>query len=126
MNKLKEIIFRKGFKITVLDESKDNCVIKFDIALKVKEENKKYTYLIEEIPSMIKGINKVDLNFEELIAKINYDESLISLEKILKILDVAKELIIEEWDYIKKNGEDNTEEVLVVLKKKFKIQISKI
>lgn len=126
MNKLKEMIFKKGFKITVLDNSNNNCVIKFDIPLKLKEENKKYTYLIEEIPDIIKGVNKVDLNFEKLIAKIYYDENLINLDKILKILDIAKELIIEKWDYIKENGEDNIDIILAVLKEKLKVKISNI
>lgn len=126
MNKLKEMIFKKGFKITVLDNSNNNCVIKFDIPLKLKEENKKYTYLIEEIPDIIKGVNKVDLNFEKLIAKIYYDENLINLDKILKILDIVKELIIEEWDYIKENGEDNIDSVLAILKEKLKVKIFNI
>lgn len=125
MNKIKQAIFRKSFKIVVLKDLSDECVIKFDIPFKLKEEHREYYYLIDEIPDMINGINKIDLNEEDLIVNISYDNKKINLEYILKILDEAKEFIIEEWDYIKENNEDNLDQLINELKIKFRDRISK-
>lgn len=120
MNAIKSIIAKKTIKFKVIESTVGKCIIKVDTMTKAKTEISTYDYLLNRVPKIINGIEKVSLDYDKLTADISYDNKKISEERILEILEVAKELIIDNFDYIEENYENDLEKVIDSIEKKLK------
>lgn len=123
MNKIKEMIIRKKLKYEIENKEKGLDIIKFDKGIKIKEDQTKYFYLLNDISSIVKGIKNADVKIDKNEIHITYDENYISKEKIKMIIDELKEFIIENMDELEKIEEDDIENIVKVMKIKFKERI---
>lgn len=126
MNTIKNIIAKKTIKFKVLESVENKLVIKIESVFKGKEEISSYNYLLDRIPNIVPGINSVSLDYDNLIGTITYDNKKINEEKILKILEISKKAIIDDFDYIKENYESNLDEVIDSMEKKLKQKINEL
>ncbi|WP_297518269.1 hypothetical protein [uncultured Clostridium sp.] len=125
MNKFKEMLIRKGFKFKVKEIEEGQVEVIFETAVKLKDEYSEYFYLLDEVPGVIKGIEKVTIDIKVKKAKINFNNRILEINDIEKILDDIKEFIIEQWDFISGTNEDELEKAIIVLKNNFKDRIAK-
>ncbi|WP_055070850.1 hypothetical protein [Clostridium massiliamazoniense] len=126
MNTIKNIIAKKTIKFKVLESVENKLVIKIESVFKGKEEISSYNYLLDRIPNIVPGINSVSLDYNNLIGTITYDNKKINEEKILKILEISKKAIIDDFDYIEENYESNLDEVIDLMEKKLKQKINEL
>ncbi|MGL5069540.1 MAG: hypothetical protein ACRC6T_17305 [Sarcina sp.] len=125
MNKLKEMIIRKGFNFKVIEVSIGKAEVSFETALKLKDEYSEYFYLLDEVPGIIKGIKKVEVELKIKKATISFNNNILDIKDIENLLLDIKEFIIEEWDFVSEAKEEETQKVIMTLKNKFKERISK-
>ncbi|MGL4763276.1 MAG: hypothetical protein ACRCWG_17795 [Sarcina sp.] len=125
MNKLKEMIIRKGFNFKVIEVSIGKAEVSFETALKLKDEYSEYFYLLDEVPGIIKGIKKVEVELKIKKATISFNNNILDIKDIENLLLDIKEFIIEEWDFVSEAKEEETQKVIMILKNKFKERISK-
>ncbi|MGL4740389.1 MAG: hypothetical protein ACRC41_06225 [Sarcina sp.] len=118
MNKVKELIIRKMLKWKIEKVEEGNLYLAFDSIVKMKDDYIEYYYLLDKVPSIINGIKKVNILIKENKVVIEYNVSIINEIKIQTILEEVKELVIENWDYISDNKEENIDEVVKVLSEK--------
>lgn len=126
MNKIKEMIIRKSFKFKVTNIDKGIDIVKFDFAMKIKEEYSEYFYLLYDVEKIIDGINKIEFDIDAKEAKVYYDDKKIDSEKIIKMIDTLKKFIIENLDFISGVKENEIEESVEYMKNKFKDSILKL
>lgn len=125
MKSIKNIIAKKTIKFKIIESLKGKLTIKIDTVFKAKDELNSYDYLLKRIPNIINGINEVSLNYKDLVVIINYDDKKINEERILEILEISKELVIDNLEYIEDNYEENLEEMLKIMEEKLKLKLIK-
>lgn len=126
MNTIKNIIAKKTIKFKVLESVENKLVVKVESVFKGKEEFSSYNYLLDRIPKIVPGINSVSLDYNNLTGIINYDNKKINEDKILKILEVSKTVIINNFDYIEENYQLNLDKVIDSMENKLKKEINEI
>lgn len=125
MNKLKEMLIRKGLNFKVVNMAENKVEVRFETAIKMKDEYNEYLYLLDEVPQVIKGIDAVGLDINSQRAVIQYNNRVLDIKDIEALLLDIKEFIIEEWDFVSDSKEEDTKKIIEVLKNKFKDRISK-
>ena len=125
MNKIKEMLIRKGLNFKLVNVAEDKVEVKFEKTIKMKEEYNEYLYLLDEIPEVIRGVKKVSLDVNNQKAIIVYDNRILNIGDIENLLLDIKEFVIEEWDFVSDSKEEDIKKIIVILKNKFKDRISK-
>lgn len=125
MNKIKEMLIRKGLNFKLVNVAEDRVEVKFEKTIKMKEEYKEYLYLLDEVPEVIKGVKKVSLDINDQKAIIVYDNKILNTGDIESLLLDIKEFVIEQWDFVSDSKEEDTKKIIAILKNKLKDRISK-
>lgn len=125
MNKIKEMLIRKGLNFKLINVEEDRVEVKFEKTIKMKEEYKEYLYLLDEVPEVIKGVKKVSLDINDQKAIIVYDNKILNTGDIESLLLDIKEFVIEQWDFVSDSKEEDTKKIIAILKNKLKDRISK-
>ncbi|MGL4451933.1 MAG: hypothetical protein ACRCTZ_12150 [Sarcina sp.] len=123
MNKFKEMIIRKGLNFKVINLAQDKVEVKFETAIKMKDEYNEYLYILDEVPQIIRGVRSVSLDINSQRAIIEYDIKVLDIKKIEEVLDDIKEFIIEEWDFVSDSKDEDTKKIIELLKNKFKHRV---
>ncbi|MGL4655802.1 MAG: hypothetical protein ACRCWM_07960 [Sarcina sp.] len=125
MNKLKEMLIRKGLNFKVANVAENKVEVRFETPLKMKAEYNEYLYLLDEVPAIIKGIENVVVDIRTQKGVIRYNNTILDMKDIENLLLDIKEFIIEEWDFISDSKDEDVKKIISVLKNKFKDRIFK-
>ena len=125
MNKFKVMIIRKGLDFKVSSKGDGKALVKIETAIKLKNEYCDYLYILDDIKDVINGVFKVKVDIKKREAIIDFDVSLLNIEKIEKILLDVKEFTIENWDFINEFEQDEIEEGIKILKMRFRDRYNK-
>ncbi|MGL5615793.1 MAG: hypothetical protein ACRDD2_06105 [Sarcina sp.] len=126
MKSIKAIVAKKTIKFKVIESLEGLLKIKIETIFKAKDELSGYDYLLQRIPKILDGVNSVSLDYDNLIATISYDKNKVTEEFILKVLEEAKILIIDNLDYIEENYEKDLESVISKMESLLKDKIKNI
>ncbi|WP_297437218.1 hypothetical protein [uncultured Clostridium sp.] len=126
MNKFKAMIIRNGLDFKVSDKGIGKALVKIETAIKLKDEYCSYFYILDDIKEVINGVLKVKVDIKKKEAIIDFDVSLLNIDKIEKILLDVKEFIIENWDFINEFEQDEMEEGIKILKMRFRDRYNKV
>ena len=126
MNKFKAIIIRSGLNFKVSNKEDGKALVKIETAIKLKDEYCDYLYILDDIKNVINGVLKVKVNIKKREAIIDFDVSLLNVDKIERILLDVKEFIIENWDFINEFEQDEMEEGIKILKMRFRDRYNKV
>ena len=126
MNKFKAMIIRNGFTFKVNSKGQGKILVKIETAIKLKDEYCDYLYILDDIKTVIKGVLNVDVDIKKKEAIIDFDDKLLDINKIEKILLDVKEFIIENWDFINELEDNSMEEGIKLLKTRFRDRYNKV
>lgn len=126
MKSIKAIVAKKTIKFKVIESLEGFLKIKIETIFKAKDELSSYDYLLQRIPKILEGVNSVSLDYDNLIATINYNKDKVTEEFILKVLEEAKVLVIDNLEYIEENYEKDLELVISKMESLLKDKVKTI
>ena len=73
----------------------------------IEDEYKNYEHFVLEAIQMLKGINKVNVDYDRGLVTIMYNESQVSAEEIYRWIDILVDISLDNKEFIKDNWEKN-------------------
>lgn len=109
---LKRCAIKMASNIKVEESKRGKVVLKNDLILKGILKNSDYEDLIIKSIFIMNGINKVDFNYQNLRVIISYDYNKLSESRVVNWIKTIIEVIIDNYEEVKKCIENNNKESL--------------
>ncbi len=71
----------------------------------IEDEYKNYEHFVLEAIQMLKGINKVNVDYDRGLVTIMYNETQVSAEEIYRWIDILIDISLDYKEFIKDNWE---------------------
>lgn len=110
---LKRCAIKMASNIQVVGSKRGKVILKNDFILKGLLKNKKYEELVGRLIKMMREINKVEFLYDDLKLVISYDWTRTSEKKVVNWIKLIIEILIDNYEEIKKFIESNNKEELI-------------
>ncbi|MPQ45072.1 hypothetical protein [Clostridium tarantellae] len=91
---------------------------KNDMLMKLINKNKEYEKLILESISLLKGIDKINFNYDKKIIILNYDIYILSENKVLNWIQQVVDVVKENYKEIINNLNKDSKKIISIIKPK--------
>lgn len=92
----------------------------------IEDEYKNYEHFVLEAIQMLKGINKVNVDYDRGLVTIMYNESQVSAEEIYRWIDILIDISLDNKEFIKDNWEKDVNLVWAKLRPTLEKRVAEV
>ncbi|MDF2876918.1 MAG: hypothetical protein K0S30_14 [Clostridia bacterium] len=121
---LKKQLIKNLIKFNVVENNSGLLKIQIERLSEIDNQFKAYEEYAAEAVKLLKGVEKVTIDYDKNTISISYDVNTTTAQKIYSWLQVILDVVLDNLEFIQKYGETHTEDVRQrlneVLKRKVK------
>lgn len=121
---LKKQLIKNLIKFNVVENNSGLLKIQIERLSEIDNQFKAYEDYAAEAVKLLKGVEKVTIDYDKNTISISYDVNTTTAQKIYSWLQVILDVVLDNLEFIQKYGETHTEDVRQrlneVLKRKVK------
>lgn len=115
MFNLKNYILKQSLNVKVVKSNLGQVTLKADIIMKIISDYKQYENLIKKSIRVLHSIYITSFDYENNVIIVNYNEHEIKENKVLEWIKIVINVLIDNYDLIKKYIETDKENLVDII-----------